>query len=77
MHIQVKLDVRKSLVKEKLVKKPTSEVFAIFKYEKLPIFCFMCGRIDHIDRACEVRFRFPRNAVLPLLWDTSLRAPMR
>ncbi|CAN0920260.1 hypothetical protein LINGRAHAP2_LOCUS31934 [Linum grandiflorum] len=46
-------------------------------YEKLPIFCFLCGCIGHIDRACEVRFRFPSNAVLPLLWDASLRAPTR
>ncbi|CAN0876275.1 hypothetical protein LINGRAHAP2_LOCUS11213 [Linum grandiflorum] len=77
MRIRVNLDVRKSLVKEKLVKKPTSEVLVAFKYEKLPIFRFLCGRIGHIDRACEVRFRFPRNTVLPLLWDASLRAPLR
>ncbi|CAN0863252.1 hypothetical protein LINGRAHAP2_LOCUS8662 [Linum grandiflorum] len=77
MRIRVTLDVRKSLVREKPVKKPSSEVVAIFKYEKLPIFCFLCGRIGHIDRACEIRFRFPRNKILPLLWDVSLRAPSR
>ncbi|CAN0918851.1 hypothetical protein LINGRAHAP2_LOCUS31122 [Linum grandiflorum] len=77
MLIRVKLDVRKSLVRETLVKKPSSQVLAAFKYEKLPIFCFMVGRIGHIDQACEVRFRFPRNAVLHLLCNASLRAPTR
>ncbi|CAN0885551.1 hypothetical protein LINGRAHAP2_LOCUS15144 [Linum grandiflorum] len=77
MRIRVNLDVRKSLVREKLVKKPSSKVLVVFRYEKLPIFCFLCGRIGHIDRAYEVRFHFPRNAMLPLLWDASLRAPMR
>ncbi|CAN0898555.1 hypothetical protein LINGRAHAP2_LOCUS19763 [Linum grandiflorum] len=58
MHLRVKLDVRKSLLQEKEVKKPGSSIMITFKYEKLPIFCFLCGRISHIDRACVVRFRF-------------------
>ncbi|CAN0847808.1 hypothetical protein LINGRAHAP2_LOCUS5186 [Linum grandiflorum] len=77
MRLRVKLDVRKSLLREKEVKKPGSSIMVTFKYEKLPIFCFLCGRIGHIDRACAVRFRFARNIELPLLWDVSLRAPQR
>ncbi|CAN0925058.1 hypothetical protein LINGRAHAP2_LOCUS34538 [Linum grandiflorum] len=71
MRIRVTLD--KSLIREKPVKKPSSEVVAVFKYEDLPIFCFLCGCIGHIDRACEVRFRFPRNKILPLLRRFALR----
>ncbi|CAN0875400.1 hypothetical protein LINGRAHAP2_LOCUS10808 [Linum grandiflorum] len=77
MRLRVKLDVRKSLLREKEVKKPSSSIMVTFKYEKLPIFYFLCGRIGHIDRACAVRFHFARNTELPLLWDASLRAPQR
>ncbi|CAN0875425.1 hypothetical protein LINGRAHAP2_LOCUS10827 [Linum grandiflorum] len=52
MRLRVKLDVRKSLLREKEVKKPSSSIMVTFKYEKLPIFCFLCGRIGHIDRTC-------------------------
>ncbi|CAN0925325.1 hypothetical protein LINGRAHAP2_LOCUS34689 [Linum grandiflorum] len=77
MRLRVKLDVRKSLLREKEVKKPSSSIMVTFKYEKLPIFCFLCGRIGHINRACAVRFHFARNTELRLLWDASLRAPQR
>ncbi|CAN0847084.1 hypothetical protein LINGRAHAP2_LOCUS4784 [Linum grandiflorum] len=59
MRIRVRLDVRKSLHREKTVKKPNTEVLVRFKYEKLPTFCFLCGRIGHIDRYCPIHWRFP------------------
>ncbi|CAN0881186.1 Transposon TX1 uncharacterized 149 kDa protein [Linum grandiflorum] len=77
MRIRVRLDVRKSLKKEKVVTKPNKEILTKFQYEKLPTFCFLCGRIGHIDRYCPIRWRFPEGADLALLWDASLRAPFR
>ncbi|CAN0873543.1 hypothetical protein LINGRAHAP2_LOCUS10404 [Linum grandiflorum] len=49
MRLRVRLDVRKSLLRKKEVKKPSASVMVTFKYEKIPIFCFLCGRIGHID----------------------------
>ncbi|CAN0925550.1 hypothetical protein LINGRAHAP2_LOCUS34822 [Linum grandiflorum] len=77
MRIRVQMDVRKSLQREKNVKKPNKEILATLKYEKLPTFCFLCGRIGHVDRYCPIRWRFPEGADLVKLWDASLRAPFR
>ncbi|CAN0857693.1 hypothetical protein LINGRAHAP2_LOCUS6876 [Linum grandiflorum] len=77
MRIRVRLDIRKSLQREKSMKKPHREVLAKFKYEKLPTFCFLCGRIGHIDRYCPIRWRFPEGTELVKLWDEPLRAPVR
>lgn len=32
------------------------EVLAILQYERLPQFCFRCGRIGHISKECEDKF---------------------
>ncbi|CAN0903251.1 hypothetical protein LINGRAHAP2_LOCUS22455 [Linum grandiflorum] len=73
IRIRVRLDIRKSLQREKNVKKPHKEVLGKFKYEKLPTFCFLYGRIGHIDRYCLIRWRFPDGAELVKLWDATLR----
>ncbi|CAN1764363.1 hypothetical protein LINPERHAP1_LOCUS9214 [Linum perenne] len=76
MRIRVRLDVRKSLKKEKWIKNAQKEALVTFKYERLPTFCFICGRIDHIDRYCEVRFRIPADRIVKL-WDATLKAHLR
>ncbi|CAN1786845.1 hypothetical protein LINPERHAP1_LOCUS17386 [Linum perenne] len=76
MRIRVRLDVQKSLKIEKMVKKANSEILVTFKYERLPSFCYVCGRIGNINRYCEVRFRIPKDRIVKL-WDPTLRAPPR
>ncbi|CAN1744882.1 hypothetical protein LINPERHAP1_LOCUS2262 [Linum perenne] len=76
MRIRVKLDVRRSLKREKVIRKPSKELKVTFKYERLPTFCYICGRIGHIDRFCEVRFRVPEEQIVKL-WDITLKAPPR
>ena len=29
------------------------EVWVSFKYEKLPNFCYWCGKVSHIDKECK------------------------
>ncbi|CAN1853534.1 hypothetical protein LINPERHAP1_LOCUS41055 [Linum perenne] len=61
MRIRVRLDIRKSLKREKPLRKSGKEIVVSFQYERLPNFCYICGRMGHIDRYYEVRFRVPGN----------------
>ncbi|CAH9108553.1 unnamed protein product [Cuscuta europaea] len=45
--VRVCMDVSKSLKKGTTLKKSRIEHWVDFKYEKLPIFCFICGIIGH------------------------------
>ncbi|CAN1789251.1 Uncharacterized protein At4g02000 [Linum perenne] len=76
MRIKVRLDVRRSLKREKVLRKMGRELTVTFQYERLPTFCFICGRIGHIDRFCEIRFRIPEEQIVKL-WDMQLKAPTR
>ncbi|CAN1818576.1 hypothetical protein LINPERHAP1_LOCUS28428 [Linum perenne] len=75
MRIRVRLDDRKPLKREKKVRAEGGEsVTCVFKYEKLPNFCYICGRLGHIDRYCEVMYQVPEEQIVRM-WDEDLRAP--
>ncbi|CAN0857900.1 hypothetical protein LINGRAHAP2_LOCUS6981 [Linum grandiflorum] len=57
MRLRAQVDVLKPLKKQKKIRKPDGEwVVSELKYEKLPTFCFTCGRMGHVDRLCGLRF---------------------
>ncbi|CAN1797095.1 hypothetical protein LINPERHAP1_LOCUS21143 [Linum perenne] len=75
MRLRARIDIREPLKKEKKVKRPRGEwLLAKFRYERLPNFCFICGRIGHIDHHCEIYFRLPDDKIIRH-WDITLRAP--
>ncbi|CAN1753319.1 hypothetical protein LINPERHAP1_LOCUS5120 [Linum perenne] len=60
MRLRVTLDIRQPLKREKRVRRNQgASVVCKFRYEKLPNFCYICGKLGHIDMYCEVLYRVP------------------
>ncbi|XP_058783267.1 uncharacterized protein LOC131657939 [Vicia villosa] len=53
LRIKVSLDLRKPLKRGTVVKFKEKNLRAHFKYERLPTFCYICGRIGHQLKDCE------------------------
>ncbi|XP_050212808.1 uncharacterized protein LOC126664459 [Mercurialis annua] len=55
--IRVTIDVRKPLKQGMKLKQQGGDwMWVDFKYERLPIFCFLCGKLGHMDKFCEKRY---------------------
>ncbi|CAN0906898.1 hypothetical protein LINGRAHAP2_LOCUS24506 [Linum grandiflorum] len=78
MRIHVLLDVTVPLPIDKKVRQPGGNwLRGKYMYEKLPTFCFLCGRIGHIERHCAIYYRAVNPDLLERKWDASLRAEYR
>ncbi|XXG40678.1 hypothetical protein AAC387_Pa01g1336 [Persea americana] len=53
MRVRVSIDVRKPLQRRMRIKKAGGEwIWIDFKYERLNIFCFICGLLGHTEQQC-------------------------
>ncbi|CAL2227508.1 unnamed protein product [Prunus armeniaca] len=53
LRIRVRVDVSKPLRQGKKMLPPSGNtVFVEFRYERLPEFCFCCGRVGHVFKEC-------------------------
>ncbi|MBA0605222.1 hypothetical protein Godav_017814 [Gossypium davidsonii] len=77
LHILIFLDVTAPLKRKKkvLIRKPMI-VYARFKYEKLSLFFFICGKLGHGESYCPFRLQFEPSKIV-FGWDLSLRAVVR
>jgi 14-3-3 protein epsilon len=77
MRIKVRVDVRQPLKKESRVKNQGGEWCTVtFKYEKLGVFCFVCGIVGHGENKCAIRFAMETDDG-SRAWSKELRAEPR
>ena len=55
LRVKINLDLRKPLMKGRMLKINGSSTLVSFQYERLPKFCFRCGVIKHWVMGCSVR----------------------
>lgn len=74
MRIRVRVDVRKPLRKERKVKRVGGEWSMVqFKYERLGVFCYLCGVIGHTEQYCDQLFEMQQDDGVRF-WGPSLKA---
>jgi 14-3-3 protein epsilon len=77
MRIRVRVDIRQPLKKESRVKNQGGNWCTVnFKYEKLGVFCFVCGLIGHGENRCAIRFSMSEDVGIRA-WSKELRADPR
>ncbi|XP_039025770.1 uncharacterized protein LOC120159196 [Hibiscus syriacus] len=77
MRIRARLDTRLPLKRrKKLILGNGNQHYVRFEYEKLTVFCFLCGKLGLGESYCPQRLN-NINQNINLEWDASLRAPPR
>lgn len=75
--MRVQLDVRQPLRRKKKVSFNLGNIsYVTFKYERLMLFSFFCGRLGHSDSFCQIKMDLGFE-VGSMTWDLSLRAQTR
>ncbi|KAL0319627.1 UNVERIFIED_CONTAM: hypothetical protein Sradi_5224200 [Sesamum radiatum] len=79
IRIRVSLNLHKPLKRSlKLRSLFGQELVVRFTYERLSNFCYLCGRLGHIDKYCEIRFEDGfRDLGTETPFGPWLRAPLR
>ncbi|TYG69194.1 hypothetical protein ES288_D05G211700v1 [Gossypium darwinii] len=62
--------------KKQLTLDQSREGYAYLQYERLTLFCFLCGKLGHGEGFCPLRMTIGVH-VVEFGWDASLRAPSR
>ncbi|GAU35928.1 hypothetical protein TSUD_69610 [Trifolium subterraneum] len=77
MRVKVRVDVRSPLKIEKKIKLNGGKGGVVkFKYEKLGLFCFVCGRLGHAENKCKVKYAMERDDG-QRSWSNEINAEVR
>lgn len=64
MRIRVAINVNEPLKRCKKIKRSDGSSFVVtFKYERLQIFCFICGKVGHSESYCDKVFTTPQSEI--------------
>lgn len=77
MRIRVELNVDNPLMRWKKIRMSNGNTAQVdFKYERLQIFCFICGKLGHSERFCEIPYTNSQDEI-PRGWGVFLKAADR
>ncbi|MBA0814505.1 hypothetical protein Gohar_020332 [Gossypium harknessii] len=76
MRIRVQIDIRRLLKRRKKMSFGGKCSYVNFKYERLSLFYFYCGRLGHNDSFCKERMNLGVETA-EMGWDLSIRAQSR
>ncbi|MFQ6638511.1 hypothetical protein Gotur_015740, partial [Gossypium turneri] len=76
MRIRVQVDIRRPLKRKKLIEFHGRKSYVCFKYERLTLFCFYCGKLGHNDSFCEAKMLIGVE-IAEMGCDLSIRAQSR
>lgn len=58
MRVNVQINICESFQQGKYLRLGDgSRKWVAFTYEKMPVYCFFCGLVGHLERKCHLRFR--------------------
>jgi hypothetical protein len=78
LHLRVHIDLTKPLERGRALHLGGQSYWVMFKYEKLPMFCFSCGRVVHGRLGCLARREATLHAAAEKKeWGTWLRVEVR
>ncbi|GAU34127.1 hypothetical protein TSUD_66060 [Trifolium subterraneum] len=77
IRVKVRVDVRSPLKIGRKIKLNGGNGGVVkFKYEKLGLFCFVCGRLGHAENKCEVKYAMERDDGRRS-WSNEIKAEVR
>ncbi|XP_039010009.1 uncharacterized protein LOC120138655 [Hibiscus syriacus] len=77
LRIRVGLGIRKPLKRKKKLALPNDTfTYATFQYEKLRLYCFLCGKLGHGENYCPMRILREKGDLIPQ-WYSTLKALVR
>lgn len=66
LKVRITVNIEKPLKRRiKLIKNGSNWFWVNFKYERVPIFCFICGIVGHSEKYCEKLFDEPERIEKP------------